>query len=104
MKIKTIGDISSYEAKSVGIFTTRQLLFIIGGVSAAIGVFVLTNAVLPIVLTTLISTLAGLAIAAMGFIKLGGMPLFDVLKRVAALALGYGKRIYMKEEAELEEE
>lgn len=104
MKVKITGNITNYESKSIGIFTTRQILFFVFGLFVGVISYFLIVNVLPPVFATVISTLIGLFIAACGIYKLGGLPLSNVLMRALRLAVGHGKRRYTTDNIYMEAE
>lgn len=104
MKVKITGNITNYESKSIGIFTTRQILFFVLGLAVGVVSYSLVVNILPPVFATVIATLTGLFIAACGIYKLGGLPLSNVLMRALKLAAGHGKRKYIIDNIYMEAE
>jgi len=87
MKVKIRGNIT-YEQKSIGFFTTAQLIYTVIGTLTAIGIYNLIHNVLPVVFSTLLATAVFIVIAALGFLNLGGMKATEVIRRIFKIALG----------------
>ena len=104
MKVKITGNITNYESKTVGIFTTRQIGFTVCGLAVGVALYALIINILPPVFATAIAALVFVAIAACGIYKLGGLPLTTVLLRAFKLAAGHGKRRYAIDNIYMEEE
>jgi len=104
MKVKITGNISNYEQKTVGFFTTRQLIFSIVGLITGIISFFLMGHILPTIFSTLLAAIVGFFVAALGILEYGGLPLSELVLRVLKLAAGQGKRMYKTDEIYMEAE
>lgn len=97
MKVKIRGNFTLYEQKTVGFFTTSQLLYSLLGLLAGIGAYALLHKIIPLAFSTLLATLVCVFIAALGFLRLGGMKATEVIKRIFKMAMGSYKYKYMTE-------
>lgn len=104
MKVKLIGNISDYEQKAVGIFSARQIGFSLLGTAAGIGVYLALKPLLPSVISTIAAAAVGLVIIALGFLQLGGVPAAALIGCFFRLLSGQGKRKYIMEEEDAQEE
>lgn len=102
MKIKMTNKIE-YKAKTVGVFTTRQLVAVAVGIAAGVGVYLLLSAVLPATVGTLAALAVAMAIIAVLSLTAGGVPLSAFLRKSIALAVGRGNRKYVTEDIYNEE-
>lgn len=97
MKIKITGKIE-YKAKSVGVFTTRQLVAVAVGIAVGVCVYLPLSTVLPAAVGTVIALAVAIAVIALLSLEAGGVPLSALLRRAVLLAVGRGKRKYVTEE------
>lgn len=97
MKIKITGKIE-YKAKSVGVFTTRQLVAVAVGIAVGVCVYLPLSAVLPAAVGTVIALAVAIAVIAALSLEAGGIPLSALVRRAVLLAVGRGKRKYVTED------
>ncbi len=98
MKVNVTPDINRYQTKSVGIFSAKQILFALIGISAAAIMYMLCSNLLPTIFATAFAAAFGLPIAALGFLQIGGVPATDLVGKIVALPAGKGKKPYAPEE------
>ncbi|MBQ3195416.1 MAG: PrgI family protein [Clostridia bacterium] len=101
MKVKLIGaKIGGYKTKGLGMFSFKQLCFILAGFICGITVYRLIMNILPIMIATFASAAVGISIIACGFLTLGSLGLAEALFRVLKLAAGKGKIKFKTEDSE----
>lgn len=97
MKIKITGKIE-YKAKSVGVFTTRQLVAVAVGIAVGVCVYLPLSTVLPAAVGTVAALAVAIAVIAVLSLEAGGIPLSALARRFVALAVGHGNRKYVTED------
>lgn len=97
MKVKIKGNFTLYEQKTVGFFTTSQLIYTVIGAAVGIGVYALVSSVVPVMFSTLLATVVFICIAALGFLKLGGIRAGEAVRRIFKLMIGKYKYKYITE-------